>query len=710
MSAPTEIHARAEKDVFHRLDRPAAEIAYTSAGLLITIVASILVAMEITAIVRAGSNDPGLVFEQVVFSLIVGGLIYGNLVYQLTRIGYMRRLKHHRSAATPDLSAYFDGSAPRVTILVPSYREETRIIRQSLLSAALQRYPRKRVVLLIDNPPHPRTPQDRDALKAARALPAEIQHLLDDCADRIALYIGAMRRRTAVRVHLDLERHELARVHAEVAAWLTAWAEEDPKVDHSDRLFASVTYERLSEFYMRQAAVLYSGGMLDLGEIEKAYHSLEAVFRVEMASFERKTFANLSHEPNKAMNLNSYIALIGGAYVRVDDGAGARLETAPPNAADLIVPDTDYLITLDADSILYPDYALRLVHFMEQPGNERTAVVQTPYSAVPEAPGLLERTAGATTDIQYNIHQGFANYGGTYWVGANALLRMQALIDICQTENMNGIKIKRYISDRTVIEDTESSVDLLAKGWQLHNFPERLSFSATPPDFGALLVQRRRWSNGGLIILPKLLRHLLVRRNPLEKAREGFFRIHYLISPTLVNFGVPILLIHPFERNLHSLWLPLTALPYFFFYGRDMLQIGYRPFDLFRVYSFNLMLIPVNLGGILLSMRQILTGRRVAFQRTPKTNSETRPPRKYVLAIYVLAVLAFSSAAIDLIDGLYLQPLFAAFNGALFLYAILRFLPAPAGPRFAGSEVPALQPTPIEAHRGIQDQALQQAG
>jgi cellulose synthase/poly-beta-1,6-N-acetylglucosamine synthase-like glycosyltransferase len=674
VSVSAEIRDRASKDILHRLDRPAAEIAYTSIGLLITIAASTLLAMEITAIAQAGHNNPGLLFEQVAFSLIAGGLIYGNLIYLLTRISYIRRLIRHRSAAAPDLSLHLNGSAPRVTVLVPSYREETRVIRQSLLSAALQRYPRKRVVLLIDDPPTPRSAGDRDALQAARALPAEMQCLLQARADRIVWYAGAMRRRTAIGIDLDFECRELARVYAEVAAWLITQSREHPHVDHSDRLFTRVTYEQPSAFYLRRAAALYFREKLDLPAIEQAYHSLESVFRVEMASFERKTFANLSHEPNKAMNLNSYIALIGGAYVRLNDGNRTRLEKAPPESADVIVPDTDYLITLDADSILDPDYALRLVHSMEEPGNERIAVVQTPYSAVPQAPGLLERIAGATTDIQYNIHQGFADHSGTYWVGANALLRMQALRDICETKRINGIEIKHYISDRTVIEDTESTVDLLAKGWQLHNFPERLSYSATPPDFGSLLVQRRRWCNGGLIILPKLLRHLYWRRNPWEKTREGFFRIHYLVSPTVVNFGVPILLIHPFERNLESPWLALTALPYFFFYGRDMMLIGYRPLDLLRVYALNLMLIPVNLGGVLLSMRQIVTGRRVAFQRTPKTNNETRAPHKYIVAVYVCAAFALLSAVVALIDGLSIQPILAAFTGGLFLYAIFRFL------------------------------------
>ena len=126
---------------------------------------------------------------------------------------------------------------------------------------------------------------------------------------------------------------------------------------------------------------------------------------------------------------------------------------------------------------------------------------------------MLERVAGATTDIQYIIHQGFTRYDATYWVGANALLRKTALEDIVTVGEERGFEVRRYIQDRTVIEDTESSIDLVDRDWTLFNYPERLAYSATPPDFGALLIQRRRWANGGLIILPKLLRYLF-RRTP----------------------------------------------------------------------------------------------------------------------------------------------------------------------------------------------------
>lgn len=75
-----------------------------------------------------------------------------------------------------------------------------------------------------------------------------------------------------------------------------------------------------------------------------------------------------------------------------------------------------------------------------------------------------------------------------------------------------------YIQDRTVIEDTESSIDIGSAGWSLVNYPERLSYSATPPDFGSLVVQRRRWANGGLLILPKLWEQIRQRRFDRERA------------------------------------------------------------------------------------------------------------------------------------------------------------------------------------------------
>jgi cellulose synthase/poly-beta-1,6-N-acetylglucosamine synthase-like glycosyltransferase len=55
-------------------------------------------------------------------------------------------------------------------------------------------------------------------------------------------------------------------------------------------------------------------------------------------------------------------------------------------AADLVVPNPDYVVTLDADSMLLPGYCLRLVHLLEQNEHRDMAIAQTPYSASPARP------------------------------------------------------------------------------------------------------------------------------------------------------------------------------------------------------------------------------------------------------------------------------------------------------------------------------------
>jgi hypothetical protein len=398
------------------------------------------------------------------------------------------------------------------------------------------------------------------------------------------------------------------------------------------------------------------------------------LFSVEVISFERKRFENLSHEANKAMNLNSYIGLVGRSYQERLVGEHLHLVEVSPWVGDFIVPDADYFITLDADSLISPDYAIRLIYFMEQSTNQRVAVAQTPYNSIPNPPKAIERIAGATTDIQYIIHQGFTKFEATYWVGANALLRKSALFDIVVNDTVRGFPIKRFIQDRTVIEDTESSIDLVARGWQLFNYPERLSFSATPPDFGSLIIQRRRWANGGLIILPKMRQLLKGQSFSFSLAAQCFMRVHYLISITAVNLGLLLWLLIPAVDSLQTLWLPLSALPYFLLYTRDLRLLGYRRRDMLSVYALNLMLIPVNLAGVYKSVVQLLTDRKIPFGRTPKVQSRTAAAPGFILAEYGLFLYWLSWGMLDLFSGRWLNGAFGLMNASFMLYAILRFI------------------------------------
>ncbi len=611
------------------------------------------------------------------FMLVFSGLVYGSVAYQLARLGYLRRSAQHVPAGRETLERCFDDErAPTLTVLIPSYKEEPEVVRRALLSAALQDYPHRRVVLLIDDPPAPSTAEDTARLARMRALPHEIESLLRPQAARFAsVYHDFLKRWNTRSLDRCAETRRLVRQCKEAAAWFDAQAHDYPAGDHSNALLLRLVFETTRDDRLRRAEELErlaETGGADEAHILREYRRLNHLLHVELACFERKRYANLSHEANKAMNLNSYIALMGRGFHEVERADGLHLERCLPAEATLRVPDTDFLITLDADSLIAPDYAARLIHLMQQPGNERLAVAQTPYRTIPGAPGSLERIAGATTDIQRLQHQGFTAYGATYWVGANALLRVAALRDIVTDGVERGFRIKKFVQDRTVIEDTESSVDLVARGWRLYNYPDVLAYSATPPDFGALVIQRRRWANGGLVILPKLLRYLTTRLR--KSAMEGFIRVHYLVSPAVANVGLLLLLALPFGEDGLLLWVPIAAAPYFLLYARDLRQVGYRWSDTLRVYALNLLLLPVNIGGVLKSLQQAITGRKTPFGRTPKISTRTAVPILYAAAPPLLLGLWTVGAGVDIWSGRWVLAACGLVNATFLAYAIRHFI------------------------------------
>lgn len=675
----------------------ALELRITVASIGLTLLAWVMFSRETVDILvrRIQAHDLGGSLEQALFIVIVQLLVWGNFLYQLARLGYLRRRGAHRSLSWEEREVLYEGEAPSLAILVPSYKEELAVVRRTLVSAALQDYPRRRVVLLLDDPPQPADLSAHAALEALRRLPAELQASLNRAAAPLERAEEAFVRRAAAgKIVPRREAFVLAHLYRQAASSVESMAASAKPADHAEQLFLQCVIGRAALAHRQRAESLLEmagAGALTRARLEREYRRLARLFRVGIASFERKRYVNLSHEPNKAMNLNSYIGLLGGRWREARRGDGLHLEPAPPGRETLNVPAADFLVTLDADSVLVPEYALVLINEMLRPGNERLAVAQTPYNAIPHPPGRLERIASATTDIQYLIHQGFTHFDATYWVGANALLRVAALEDIRQTVRERGYEVGVFIQDRTVIEDTESSVDLVARGWKLFNYPERLAFSATPPDFGALLIQRRRWANGGLLILPKLLRHLRGRSGFRRSLVEAFFRVHYLGSIAAVNFGLLLLLGHSFDRSIHGLWLPLSALPYFVLYARDLRYSGYRASDLARVYALNLLLIPVNIGGVLGSLRQAATGRRIPFGRTPKISDRTATPRLYVLAEYALLASWLIGFGRDIAAGRWVSGAFCLANAGMLAYAIAAFM----GLRESWADLRGAQSAPI---------------
>lgn len=646
------------------------------AGYVVTIVHRQLVAAETLTVRHA--------IETVVYVGIVTALTASAAAYLVARQGYLRRTRAHVRTSRATIEAALAAAPPSTTVLIPAYREEPEVIRQTVVSAALQELPGLRVVLLLDDPPSaaPGTDEHR-LLEAARAVPAEVAALLDEPHLRFATSLEQLDGRTGDdRVVAPGDVEQTAEDYEHAAGHLRDLADGWVCHDHTDDFFVDHVLRALADdvavIGTALRSALAAGAEVPFDRLVQLRGRLVATFGAEVSCFERKQYLTLSHEPSKAMNLNSYIGLLGSSYREERTSVGTLLEPCAPDdpGATLHVPRPDHLITLDADSVILPEYGLRLVHLMAQPGNERVAVAQTPYSAFPGAPTRVERLAGATTDLQHIVHQGMAAHDAAFWVGANAVLRTEAIEELRVDDDGDGRPVARFISDRTVIEDTESTLDLTRRGWTVANYPERLAYSASPPDFGSLCVQRQRWANGGLVILGKLASHWRAKKRRGERRRpaELLLRLNYLASISWATAGLVLLLAYPFSTSLMSSLVLALSAPYFVVMASDLKRCGYKYGDVFRIYGFNLVMLPVNASGVVRSLVQLVSGHKAAFARTPKVRRRSVAPAGFVLFPYLIMALATIALLADVEQGRWAHAVFAGTNLALALPATIAII------------------------------------
>lgn len=614
------------------------------------------------------------------YFLVMTLLTFSALMYLVARQGALQRFGKHVRPPRAIIESHFEKTTSGITVLIPSYNEEPDVIYKTMLSAALQEYPSIRIVLLIDDKPYPTDPAVMDRLEATRNISSKIEKLLASPSKRFKSALTEFEKLKTKNL-ASRQVKKLVHEYDWAADWLEKQADKVEINDHVDVFFRDQVLRALSG-ELRTTSQALTAALRDNGTITKArgrqlYTRLAWIFTAKLDIFERKRYMSLSHEANKAMNINSYIGLMGGNYSKKQTPEGPILVPVTTRAkADVTIPETEFILTLDADSVLLRDYCLRLVYYAQLPGNERVAVVQTPYSSFRGATTRIERLAGATTDLQHILHQGKTYYDATFWVGANAIIRKKALEDIAETEWVGGFPIKRYVQDRTVIEDTESSIDLALHGWKLINYPERLSYSATPPDFGSLIVQRRRWANGGLLIMPKLVRRHREHKRLREPVSyiELMLRTNYMASIAWASFGLIFLLSYPYDSRLLSPLVLLAALPYFLAMASDLRYTGYKRTDVFRIYGFNLILLPVNLAGVLKSIQQALTGKKIPFARTPKVKNRTLAPLFYIVA--PIAIIAFSVFTCwrDINAENWANAAFAAFNAIVATWAFVSYI------------------------------------
>ena len=123
---------------------------------------------------------------------------------------------------------------------------------------------------------------------------------------------------------------------AEEYVWAANWLDEKANAerieDHVDIFVADHVFRELAkDLRLISQALLVSteqGAQLPEERVTQLYRRLAWTFNAELTAFERKQYVSLSHQASKAMNLNSYIGLMGGSYRHVATTEGMTLVRA----------------------------------------------------------------------------------------------------------------------------------------------------------------------------------------------------------------------------------------------------------------------------------------------------------------------------------------------------------------------------------------------
>jgi cellulose synthase (UDP-forming) len=165
----------------------------------------------------------------------------------------------------------------------------------------------------------------------------------------------------------------------------------------------------------------------------------------------------------------------------------------------LEVIDVDLIAVLDADHVAMPGLLLRTLGYFADP---QVAVVQTPQADFYNVESFEHTQHRAWLKRRQErqllneeelfdrvIQAGNDRWGGVFWCGTNAVLRVAALREI------GGVAVE------TVTEDIHTTIRLHRRGWKSLFHNEVLASGLAAADVNQYAMQRVRWGAGAMEVL-----------------------------------------------------------------------------------------------------------------------------------------------------------------------------------------------------------------
>jgi cellulose synthase (UDP-forming) len=323
---------------------------------------------------------------------------------------------------------------------------------------------------------------------------------------------------------------------------------------------------------------------------------------------------------------------LGAGYLRRPDRRHAKAGNL--NHA-LEVVQADVVAVLDADHVARPELLVNTLGYFADP---RVAVVQTPQDFYNLASFEHSRTAARDGFNEQSLFYrailaGKNRWQAAFWCGTNALVRVAAL------KQVGGV------ATETVTEDIHTTIRLHAAGWRTvyHNQVLARGLAAASP--GQYLLQRFRWGTGAMQVLrtdnPLTMRGLtLAQRLAYAFTLLGWFdawrTLGYLLVPVVVLCTGAV----PIQAPLGTFAVAFAATFTLQQLALWLLGRGWqRPW---LAILFELVRLPSNLAAT----TALFTGRRMAFQVTPKGRTGDRPQRARPPRILLAAVVVSAFAAL----------------------------------------------------------------
>ncbi len=193
--------------------------------------------------------------------------------------------------------------------------------------------------------------------------------------------------------------------------------------------------------------------------------------------------------------------------------------------------DYDYMVVLDADSLMGPRAIATLIGLMD--ANPRAGIIQTvPYAVGRETPfaRFQQFSARLYTPLLVEGLTFWQQGDGNYW-GHNAIVRIEPFVEHCTLPVLPG---REPFGGEILCHDVVEAGLMRAAGWDVWVLPQTMeSYEAVPANLVDFAGRERRWCQGNLQhtgVLPDR------RLRPVGRFHLAYGILHYISGPLAALF------------------------------------------------------------------------------------------------------------------------------------------------------------------------------